>query len=157
MPGDITIALPVRLIAADGQAEMRVQYRTVLPGLGYMLVAVAGTGRELIEECRQHGPDLVIADSKLPDMDVADAAEEVCRAGPVPFIVTAAHSDPTQISHGGADPFFACLMKPINRGHLEAVIPFVLRRFKKMQALLQELEYLRLQAKSERCLEPVVG
>jgi hypothetical protein len=48
-------------------------------------------------------------------------------------------------------------MKPINRGHLEAVIPFVLRRFKKMQALMQELEYLRLQAKSERRLEPVVG
>jgi AmiR/NasT family two-component response regulator len=146
MPGEVTIA-PVRIIAADPQAEMRVHYQTLLLVLGHKLLSAAGTGRELIEHCRLHGPDLVIADGELPDMDVTDAAEEVCRAGRVPFIVTANHFDPQQIRRSGADHFWAYLTKPINRGHLEGLIPFVLCRFKKMQALMQELESLRLQAK----------
>jgi len=157
MPGEITIAPPVRIIAADHQAEMRVHYQTVLPALGYKLVSAAGTGRELIEHCRQHAPDLVIADCKLPDMDLVDAAEEVCLAGRIPFVVAAAHFDPAQIRRGGADHVWAYLIKPINRIHLEAVIPFALGRFRKMQAFLQELESLRLQAKSGLCLPPVVG
>jgi len=157
MPGEITIAPPVRIIAADPQAEMRVHYQTVLPGLGYRLLSTAGTGRELIENCRQQRPDLVIADCKLSGVDVVDSAEEVCKAGRIPFLVTADHFDPQQIRRGGADHFWAYLMKPINRGHLEAVIPFILRRFKKMQAFLQELESLRLQAKSGPCFQPEVG
>jgi response regulator NasT len=147
MPGEITIAPPVRIIAADHQADMRVHYQTVLPALGYKLLCAAGTGRALIEQCRQHGPDLVIADGQLPDVEVGEAAEEVCRAGRVPFIVTADHFDPQRISGSGADHIWAYLMKPITRGHLVAVIPLVLRHFQRMQALVQELESLRLQAK----------
>jgi AmiR/NasT family two-component response regulator len=144
MPGEMTNALPVRIIAADHQAEVRVHYQTVLPGLGYKLLAAAGTGRELIVQCRQRPPDLVIADGNLPDVDVGEVAEEVCRAGRVPFIVTADRFDPQHIRGSSGDHFWAYLLKPINRGHLEAVIPFVLRRFKSMQALLRELESLRL-------------
>jgi AmiR/NasT family two-component response regulator len=154
MPGEITSAPPVRIIiAADHQADWRVHYQTVLPALGYKLLSAAATGRELIEQCRQHGPDLVIADGELSDVDVVEAAEEVCRAGRVPFIVTTDHFDPQQIRGSGADHFWAYLMKPINRGHLEVVIPFVLRRFQRMQALLQELESLRVQAKSGPCFQ----
>jgi two-component system, response regulator PdtaR len=158
MAGEITtIAPPLRVIAAAHEAALRLHYQTVLPALGHKLLSAAGTGRELIERCRQQGPDLVIVDSKSPDMDAADAAEEVCRAGRVPFIVTADHFDPEQIKHRGADHFWAYLLKPINRLHLEAVIPFVARRFKKMQAFVQELEALRLQARSGPCLQPEVG
>jgi AmiR/NasT family two-component response regulator len=155
MPGEVSTA-PVRLIAADPQAGWRVRYQTVLPVLGYKLLATAGTGRELIEQCRRHGPDLVIADCQLPDVDVMEAAEEVCRAGRVPFIVTADRFDPQQIGGSGADHFWAYLIKPIDRGHLEAVIPFVHQRFRRMQAFRHELESLRLQAKSGPCLQPEV-
>jgi AmiR/NasT family two-component response regulator len=157
VPDGIRVAPPVRIITADHQAEMRFHYQTLLPGLGYILVSAVGTGRELIEQCRQHAPDLVIADGRLPDMDVVDAAGEVCRAGWIPFIVAADHFDPQQITRSGADHFGAYLMKPIRRGHLESVIPFVLARFKKMQALMQEVESLRLQAKSGPRLQPEVG
>jgi AmiR/NasT family two-component response regulator len=157
MPGAIAVAPPVRIIAADPQADWRVHYQTVLPGLGYRLLAAAGTGRELIEQCRRHGPDLVIADCKLADVDVVEVAEEVNRAGRVPFIVTADHFDSQQISGSGADHFWVYLMKPFNRGHLEGAIPFALRRFKKMQDFMQELESLRLQAKGGPCLQPEGG
>jgi CheY-like chemotaxis protein len=75
----------------------------------------------LIEQCRQHGPDLVIADCKLPDMDVMDAAEEVCSSGRLPFIFTAVKFDPQQILRNGADHGWAYLMKPINIQLLECI------------------------------------
>jgi AmiR/NasT family two-component response regulator len=157
MAGEKTIAPPLRIIAAAHEADLRLYHQTVLPALGHKPLSTAGTGRELIECCRHHGPDLVIADSILPDLDVADAAQEVCRTGRVPFLVTADQFDPEQIQHRGADHFWAYLLKPINRVHLEVVIPFVASRFKKMQAFMQELETLRLQARSGPCLQPEVG
>jgi two-component system, response regulator PdtaR len=148
MPGKMTITATVRIIVADHQSETCVHYQTVLPGLGYKFLSAAQTGRELIEQCRKHGPDLVLADSNLPDMDVVDAAEEVCSAERLPFIVTADHFDPQQIMRNGADHVWAYLIKPINSRHLESVIPFVLHRFKKMQALFMEIKTLRVQVNS---------
>ena len=141
-------APPVRIIVADPQSENCVRYQTVLPGLGYKLLSVAQTGRELIEQCRQHRPDLVIADCTLSDMDVMDAAEEVCSAGRLPFIFTADHFDPQKIMRKGADHGWAYLMNPINSRRLEAMIPFVLHRFKKMQALSVEIKALWVQVNS---------
>jgi DNA-binding response OmpR family regulator len=143
MRGEKMIAPPVRIIVADHETENCVRYQTVLPGLGYKLLAVAQTGRELIEQCGQHGPDLVIADCKLPDMDVMDAAEEICSAGQLPFIITADQFDLQHVMRDGTDHVWAYLMKPINSRHLEAVIPFVLRRFQKMQVLCIEIKALR--------------
>ena len=145
MPSENIIAPQLRIIAADHQSESRVHYKTILPGLGYKLLSVAQTGRELIEQCRHHGPDLVIADCKLPDMDVLDAAEEVCRAGRLPFIVTADVFDPQQMMRNETNHVWAYLIKPINSRHLEAVIPFVLHRFKKMQARFLEIKALRIE------------
>jgi CheY-like chemotaxis protein len=142
------IAPPVRIIVADHQPESRVHYQNILPGLGYKLLSAAQTGRELIEQCQQHRPDLVIADCKLPDMDVMDAAEEVCSSGRLPFIFTAVKFDPQQILRNGADHGWAYLMKPINIQLLELLIPFVLHRFKKMLALFLEINALRVQLNS---------
>ena len=61
---------------------MQEYFRTVLPVLGHVVVAVAETGRELIEKCREQHPDLVITDIKMPDMDGIDAAAQIYRDGP---------------------------------------------------------------------------
>ena len=52
----------------------------MLPLCGHQVVAIADTGRELVEHCRSLKPDLVITDIKMPDMDGIEAAEEMPRA-----------------------------------------------------------------------------
>jgi AmiR/NasT family two-component response regulator len=148
MPGDRLISPPARIIVADHQSANCAHYQSALQGLEYRLLSVVETGRELIEQCQQHEPDLVIAESKLPDMDVMDAVEEVGLTRRLPFIVTANHFDPQQMMRIGADHVWAYLMRPISIKHLEIVMPFVLYRFRKMQALFIDIETLRLRLSS---------
>jgi CheY-like chemotaxis protein len=42
----------LRIAAADDEPDVRDYFRWLLPRLGHQVVAVAQTGRELIEQCR---------------------------------------------------------------------------------------------------------
>jgi response regulator NasT len=127
---------------------VRVQYQTVVPALGYKLIAVLGTGRDLIEQSWRHQPDVVIADCHLPDLGGVAAAEEICRARLVPVIATGDLPEWQQIKVSGAEHVWACLVKPINGEQLATVIALAVRRFKEMEARFQELQSLLLEANS---------
>ena len=101
---------------------MQEYYRTILPVLGHVVVAVAETGRELVEKCREQHPDLVITDIKMPDMDGIDAAPQIYRDGPIPVILVSAHHDPEFIERAEADHVLAYLVKPIKQADLEPAI-----------------------------------
>ena len=42
---------PLRIAVADDEQDMQDYFRTILPRIGHTVVAVAGTGRELIDRC----------------------------------------------------------------------------------------------------------
>ncbi len=104
------IAPQGRVLVADRDADCRAHFQTILPELGYQLVAGVATGRELIEQCRQLGTDLVIADCQLPDVGVAEVARAVCRTRQVLFIATAEQFDPQHLQASGADHIWAYLL-----------------------------------------------
>ena len=74
LPRGTAMSRALRIAVADDEPDMRDYFRTILPRLGHEVVAVAETGRELVEQCRATRPDLVITDIKMPDMDGIDAA-----------------------------------------------------------------------------------
>ena len=92
------------------------------PCSGHQVVAVAQTGRELVELCAATRPDLVITDIKMPDMDGIDAATQIYRNGPVPVILVSAYHDPEFIDRAEADHILAYLVKPIKQADLEPAI-----------------------------------
>jgi response regulator NasT len=73
----------LRIAVADDESDVRDDFRRILPRLGHQVVAVARTGRELVEQCRATRPDLVISDIKMPDLDGIEAAVAIGRDGPV--------------------------------------------------------------------------
>jgi two-component system, response regulator PdtaR len=46
----------IRIAVADDEPDMQEYYRRILPLLGHVVVAVAETGRELIEKRRDQHP-----------------------------------------------------------------------------------------------------
>ena len=84
----------LRIAVADDEPDVQDYFRRILPRLGHQVVAVAQTGRELVEQCRAAQPDLVITDIKMPDMDGIEAAVAIGRDGPVPIILVSAYHQP---------------------------------------------------------------
>jgi len=147
----------LRIAIADDEPDVRDYFRRILPRLGHQLVAVARTGRELVEQCRAAQPDLVIADIKMPDMDGIDAAAEICRDEPIPFILVSAYHHPQLFERASADYILAYLVKPAKQSDLEAAIAIVMQRFRQFQVLSREASDLRQALEDRKIIERAKG
>lgn len=112
----------LRIAVADDEPIVRDYFLRILPLLGHEVVAAAANGRELVESCRVHRPDLIIADVRMPDMDGDEAIHEICRDCPTPFILVSAYSKPAHIPAELAAAGWTYLTKPIKRDDLEGAI-----------------------------------
>jgi YesN/AraC family two-component response regulator len=91
------------------------------------VVVAAATGRELVEKCREHQPDLIISDIRMPDMDGDVAIQQICSGRPTPFILISAYSKSSYSPDGAGAIGRAYLTKPIKRENLEDAIAQVCR------------------------------
>jgi response regulator NasT len=148
---------PLHIAVADDEPDMQEYFRTILPDLGHQVVAVAGTGKELVEACRAERPDLVVTDVKMPDMDGIAAVASISRDGPLPVILVSAYHDAETVSRAEDEQILAYLVKPIKRADLETAIVIVARRFEQFQALRQEASDLKQALEDRKTIEKAKG
>ena len=147
----------LQIAVADDEPDMQDYFRTILPQLGHKVVAVAGTGRELVERCRATHPDLVITDIKMPDIDGIEAAAQIYRDGPMPVILVSAYHDAEFIRRAEEDHILAYLVKPIKQSDLEPAIAIAIRRFEQFQALRKEAADLKQALEDRKTIEKAKG
>jgi len=127
----------LRIAVADDEPDMRRFLCRVLAHEGHQVVVAAESGRQLIRECQQTQPDLVITDIAMPDMDGLQAIHEICVTKAVPSIVISAKSEDDLLVRASNELVFAYLVKPIKMDDLRPAIWLTMRRF---------TEFTRLQA-----------
>jgi DNA-binding NarL/FixJ family response regulator len=68
----------IRVLIADDQALLRASFRMLIDVTpDCMVVAEAATGREAVELTRQHRPDVVLMDVRMPDVDGIEATRRI--------------------------------------------------------------------------------
>jgi DNA-binding NarL/FixJ family response regulator len=68
----------LRVVIADDQPMMRAGFKAVLESAGDItVVAEAGTGEEAIQAAREHRPDVVLMDIRMPVMDGIEATRRL--------------------------------------------------------------------------------
>lgn len=147
----------LRIVVADDELEMCEYFQEVLPLLGHQVVAIARTGNELLQRCRESRPDLVISDIKMPDMDGIDAANAICRDELVPFILVSAYHDPELVKRAESDHIMAYLVKPIKQTDVGPAITIAMRRFEQFQTLRREATDLRQALEDRKIIERAKG
>jgi AmiR/NasT family two-component response regulator len=147
----------LRIAVADDELDMRDYFQKILPIHGHQVVAVAQTGRELVELCASTHPDLVITDIKMPDKDGIDAAAQIYRKAAIPVILVSAYHDPEFIRRAEADHIMAYLVKPIKQADLEPAIGIAMRRFEQFQAFRKETSDLKQALEDRKVIEKAKG
>jgi response regulator NasT len=147
----------LRIAVADDEPRMRDYFQKMLPRLGHQVVAVAHTGRQLVEECRKLHPDLVITDINMPELDGIEAAMEIYREQAIPVILVSAYHDRQLIQRAEADHILAYLIKPIKQADLEPAIAIAMRRFEQFQALSKDAADLRRALEDRKVIERAKG
>ena len=69
---------PLRVVVADNDPDMRHFLWHSLTHEGHRVIAIAENGRQLVDGCVLHRPDLLITEVDLPELDGLDAIREVC-------------------------------------------------------------------------------
>ena len=151
------IMSPLRVAVADDERDMREFLQEALPRLGHEVVAVAETGTQLIERCREVRPDLIITDIMMPDMDGIRAVQEVNREAPAPVILVSAHHDAELIVRAGTDHVMAYLLKPVREADLSTAIYLAVLRFEHFQKLTREAASLRQAMEDRKLIERAKG
>lgn len=118
------------LLVLDDDSAVRRTWAIILEQKGYTVIAVE-RGEEAVAVARQHNPDLLLADIRLPDMTGVEAARQVAEVAPrCRILLISGDSDSNEILEQaraeGAS--FEVLPKPISPPELLARIGERLRR-----------------------------
>jgi two-component system, response regulator PdtaR len=113
---------PLRIAVADDEPDMRDYLKKVLERLGHTVLGPVENGVALVELCQVNGPDLVITDIRMPEMDGDEALREIQTIRPVPCIVLSAFGNSKPWAFETDKINWAFLDKPFRKNDLHDAI-----------------------------------
>jgi AmiR/NasT family two-component response regulator len=136
----------LRIAVADDEADTREFLERYLPRLGHQVASVAENGRQLVEQCRLHRPDLIITDVRMPGLDGLDAVQTIT-----------AYAEPDWVERARNAGVFAYLVKPVTEKELGPAISLAWLQFEQFQSLRREAADLRQSLEDRKVIERAKG
>jgi AmiR/NasT family two-component response regulator len=149
--------LAVRVVIAEDEAIIRLDLKEILEEEGYEVVGETGRGDEAVSLVREHTPDLVILDIRMPGMDGLAAAREINSDGESAVLVLTAFSQRNLIEEARDAGALAYLIKPFNKTELVPAIEVALGRFAEMKAIKAEYDSVVEQLETRRVVDRAKG
>ena len=146
-----------RILIADDESLILMDLREMLTNLGYLVVGEAGDGQSAVNMARELGPDLVIMDIKMPDMDGIEAAKILTEDGIAPVLLLTAYSQEDLVERAKEAGVVGYLVKPFRESNLVPAIEVTLSRFEEFRALEREVEDLREALETRKIVDRAKG
>jgi response regulator NasT len=131
-----------RVLIAEDEALIRLDLAEMLGEAGYDVIAQAGDGEEAVELAREHGPDLVIMDVKMPRLDGIAAASVIATERIAPVVMLTEFSQRDLVERARDAGAMAYLVKPFTITDLVPAIEMAASRFAEISALEHEVDDL---------------
>ena len=149
--------MAVRVVIAEDEAIIRLDLREILEEEGYEVVGETGRGDEAVALVKEHEPDLVILDIKMPGLDGLAAAREIAGEGRAAVLILTAFSQRDLIEQARDAGALAYLVKPFQKTELIPAIEVALARFQEMQALQRENAGLQERLEARKLVDRAKG
>jgi AmiR/NasT family two-component response regulator len=146
-----------RVIIADDESIIRMDLREMLTNLGYLVVGEAGDGRKAVNLARELGPDVVILDIKMPDMDGIEAARILTEEKIAPVVLLTAYSQRDLVERAKEAGVVGYITKPMRESDLTPAIEVARARFSEFRALEKEVGDLKQALETRKLVDRAKG
>jgi len=136
----------IRILIADDEAVVRETIRSVIQMNFASLceLAVAGSGREVIDKCELFKPDIAFVDVQMPEMSGIRAIQEVRKFDPSTlFIVMTTYNRFPYAQETGSLDITEFLLKPVSGRKIIEVCSRAIRQVKLQQYIGRDIQFLK--------------
>ncbi|WP_335939432.1 ANTAR domain-containing response regulator [Streptomyces sp. PTD5-9] len=145
--------LTTRVVIAEDEALIRLDLKEMLEEEGYTVVGEAGDGQRAVELAREHRPDLVILDVKMPVLDGISAAEKISEESIAPVLMLTAFSQRDLVERARDAGAMAYLVKPFSKSDVVPAIEMAVSRFAELKALETEVADLAQRLETRKLVD----
>lgn len=124
---------------------------------GYDVVAEAADGEQAVALVREHRPDVVFLDVKMPRLDGITAAERINEERLAPVVMLTAFSQRDLVERARDAGVMAYLVKPFNRSDLAPAIEMAVARYQQMQVLEADIADLTERIETRKAVDRAKG
>lgn len=147
----------LRIVIADDESIIRLDLKETLQRMGHQVVAEAGDGRTAVELVRQHRPELVILDVKMPEQDGVDAAKEIANDRLAPVLLLTAYSQQDLVRRAMDAGVFAYVVKPFTESDLLPAMGVAIARFREFSTIAEEASNLSQALETRKLVDRAKG
>lgn len=141
------------VVVAEDEALIRMDIVEMLREAGYDVVAEAENGQRAVELVREHTPDLVLMDVKMPVMDGITAAEHIAEERIAPVVLLTAFSQRELVERAREAGAMAYVVKPFTVDDVVPAIEIAMSRFEEIAALESEVADMKEQFATRKLVE----
>ncbi len=145
-----------RVIVAEDESLIRLDIVETLRENGFEVVAEAADGEQAVALVREHKPDLLVMDIKMPNLDGISAAEQL-RDDRVPIVLLTAFSQKELVERASEAGAMAYVVKPFTPNDLLPAIEIALSRFAQFTALENEIADLSERLETRKLVDRAKG
>jgi response regulator NasT len=145
-----------RVIVAEDESLIRLDIVETLRENGFEVVAEAADGEQAVALVREHKPDLLVMDIKMPNLDGISAAEQL-KDDRVPIVLLTAFSQKELVERASEAGAMAYVVKPFTPNDLLPAIEIALSRFAQFTALENEIADLAERLETRKLVDRAKG
>lgn len=146
-----------RVVIAEDEALIRLDLAEMLEDAGYDVVAAVSDGQAAVEAVKEHRPDLVLLDVKMPRKDGISAAEEIGEEMIAPVVLLTAFCDQHLVERANDAGVMGYVVKPFKWSDLQPTLTVALGRWRDRLSVAAELKTMQERFETRKQLDQAKG
>jgi AmiR/NasT family two-component response regulator len=146
----------LRVVVVEDEALIRMDVVATLEEAGFEIVGEGSNGEEAISLAKEHQPDLVVMDIKMPKLDGISAAEKIAELK-IPVVLLTAFSQTELVSRAAEAGAMAYVTKPFKPADLLPAIQIALARHEELLSLESEIADLSDRLETRKMMDRAKG
>jgi len=147
----------LRIVVAEDEALIRLDLAEMLAEVGYDVVGQASDGEQAVALVKEHRPDVVIMDVKMPVLDGISAAEQIGKERIAPVIMLTAFSQKELVERARDAGVMAYIVKPFTQADLAPAVDIATSRWAEVKALEGEIADLGERLETRKAVDRAKG